>query len=357
MLSLKNIVVHYGGVQALKGISLHADEGAITCLIGANGAGKSTTLRAISGLAPLTSGEIWFRNQRIDGFDPEEIVELGISHVPEGKKLFLEMTVRDNLLSGAYLRKDKKEIEDDMKRVCHYFPILERANARPAAQMSGGEQQMLAIARGLMNSPKMLLLDEPSLGLSPLLTREVAAIIKRISEEGMTILLIEQNASLALRLANQCYVLETGSMVLEGQSKDLQSNPHIKSAYLGIDPEMESPSSISAVSYDHSASPHAKKKEITYDEPERTFSKSNSTSLLPEEATPILLDSWERYESSFQSDQTRSGIFDRQDDNRTTRPAADEKKTRTPAYEWKKSEPSGTDAKIIKRVFNPSRKG
>jgi branched-chain amino acid transport system ATP-binding protein len=234
MLSLRDAVVHYGGVQALKGISLEVEEGAITCLIGANGAGKSTTLRAISGIAPLTSGEIWFQDRRIDGMEPEEIVELGIGHVPEGKKLFLEMNVRDNLMTGAYLRRGKQQIEQDLDRVCKYFPVLGIAINRLASNMSGGEQQMLSIARGLMGAPKLLLLDEPSLGLSPILTREVGAIIKQIAEEGVSILLIEQNASLALRLAKKCYVLETGNITMEGSGRELQDNEHVKAAYLGI---------------------------------------------------------------------------------------------------------------------------
>lgn len=234
MLSLRDAVVHYGGVQALKGISLEVEEGTITCLIGANGAGKSTTLRAISGLVPLTSGEIWFQKRRIDGMEPEEIVELGIGHVPEGKKLFLEMNVRDNLLTGAYLRHGKQQIEQDLDRVCKYFPVLGIAINRLASNMSGGEQQMLSIARGLMGAPKLLLLDEPSLGLSPILTREVGAIIKQIAEEGVSILLIEQNASLALQLAKRCYVLETGNITLEGTGRELQNNEHVKAAYLGI---------------------------------------------------------------------------------------------------------------------------
>jgi branched-chain amino acid transport system ATP-binding protein len=235
MLSLKNIEVHYGGVQALKGISIEIPEGSITCLIGANGAGKSTTLRAISGMVPLSSGEIWFQGRRIDGMEPEEIVDLGIGHVPEGKKLFLEMSVRDNLLSGAYLRRDKDRIQEDLKRICRYFPALDRAYDRLASNMSGGEQQMIAIGRGLMAAPKLLLLDEPSLGLSPLLTLEVGRIIKQIAVEGVSILLIEQNAGLALSLAQKCFVLETGSITLEGTSKDIQSNPYIKEAYLGLD--------------------------------------------------------------------------------------------------------------------------
>ena len=241
MLSLKKVMVHYGGVQALKGISLTAEQGAITCLIGANGAGKSTTLRAISGLVPLTTGEIRFENRRINGMAPEEIVALGIGHVPEGKKLFLEMNVRDNLLTGAYLRTDKAAVERDLKRICSHFPVLGTAIGRPASQMSGGEQQMLAIGRGLMCAPKLLLLDEPSLGLSPLLTREVGNIIRQIAAEGVSILLIEQNASLALQLARKCYVLETGRIALEGTGAELQNNDHVKVAYLGL-------SSTSAVS-------------------------------------------------------------------------------------------------------------
>lgn len=235
MLSLKNIAVYYGGVQALKGISIEIPEGSITCLIGANGAGKSTTLRAISGMVSLASGEIWFQKRRIDGMEPEEIVDLGIGHVPEGKKLFLEMSVRDNLLSGAYLRRDKDRIQEDLKRICRYFPVLDRAYNRLASNMSGGEQQMIAIGRGLMAAPKLLLLDEPSLGLSPLLTLEVGRIIKRIAAEGVSILLIEQNAGLALSLAQKCFVLETGSVVLEGTSSDIQNNRYIKEAYLGLD--------------------------------------------------------------------------------------------------------------------------
>ncbi len=235
MLSLKDIVVHYGGVHALKSISMEIAGGSITCLIGSNGAGKSTTLRAVSGMVPLTSGEIRFQGRRIDGMPPEEIVELGIGHVPEGKKLFLAMNVRDNLLAGAYLRRNTQRITADLERVCQYFPVLGTAINRPASQMSGGEQQMLAIGRGLMSNPKLLLLDEPSLGLSPLLTQEVGKIIRRIADEGMSILLIEQNASLALKLAQKCYVLETGVIAVEGNSTDLRNNPHVKAAYLGID--------------------------------------------------------------------------------------------------------------------------
>lgn len=241
MLTLKDIVVHYGGVQALKGISLEVQEGAVTALIGANGAGKSTTLRAISGLVPLTSGEILFEGKRIDGNSPEKIVALGIVQVPEGKRLFLEMSVLDNLLAGAYLRKDTDRLATDLEHIYGYFPILGKARHRPASNLSGGEQQMLAIGRGLMASPRLLLLDEPSLGLSPLLTKEVGAIIKQIADEGVSILLIEQNASLALQLAQKAYVMETGTIALEGDPLELQNNAHVKEAYLGLSPTEEVP--------------------------------------------------------------------------------------------------------------------
>ena len=241
MLTLKDIVVHYGGVQALKGISLEVQEGAVTALIGANGAGKSTTLKAISGLVPLTSGEILFEGKRIDGNSPEKIVALGIVQVPEGKRLFLEMSILDNLLAGAYLRKDTDRLATDLEHIYGYFPILGKARHRPASNLSGGEQQMLAIGRGLMASPRLLLLDEPSLGLSPLLTKEVGAIIKQIADEGVSILLIEQNASLALQLAQKAYVMETGTIALEGDPLELQNNAHVKEAYLGLSPTEEVP--------------------------------------------------------------------------------------------------------------------
>ena len=241
MLSLRNIVVHYDGVEALKDISIDVEAGSITSLIGANGAGKSTCLRAISGLASPTSGEIWFENKRIDGMSPEKIVGLGIGHVPEGKRLFLEMSVFDNLMIGAFLRKDKDGIERDLEHIYEYFPLLREARNRQASNLSGGEQQMLAIGRGLMSNPKLLLLDEPSLGLSPILTREVGSIIERIAEEGVSILLIEQNATVALKLASKGYVLETGRIVLDGDNKELQNNDHVKAAYLGISPADEVP--------------------------------------------------------------------------------------------------------------------
>ena len=228
------MIVHYGGVQALKGITIEALEGSVTSLIGANGAGKSTTLRAVSGLVPITSGEIRFDGKRIDGLTTERIVELGIVHVPEGKRLFLEMSVQDNLLSGFYLRTDTEAMAKELERIYTYFPVLKEARNRPASNLSGGEQQMVAICRGLMAKPKLLLLDEPSLGLSPIMTKEVGSIIKRIADEGVSILLIEQNANLALSLSSKCYVMETGTIAVEGTSAQLQNNDHVKAAYLGI---------------------------------------------------------------------------------------------------------------------------
>jgi branched-chain amino acid transport system ATP-binding protein len=234
MLSLRNLSVRYDGVRALRDVSIDVDKGSITSLIGANGAGKSTTLKAISGLVPVSSGEIWFEGQRIDGKPPEKIVSLGIGHVPEGKQLFLEMSVRDNLLTGAHLRKDQDRLEQDLERIYGYFPVLREARHRKASTLSGGEQQMLAIGRGLMSNPKLLLLDEPSLGLSPIITREVGSIINRIAEEGVSILLIEQNANLALQLARMNYVMETGTIALQGESEVLQNNEHVRAAYLGL---------------------------------------------------------------------------------------------------------------------------
>jgi branched-chain amino acid transport system ATP-binding protein len=235
MLKMKDVVVHYGAVEALKGISLDVEKGSITTLIGGNGAGKSTCLRAISGIIPVTRGEIWFEDRRINGLSPNKIVKMGITHVPEGKRLFLDMSVADNLLTGAFLRKDTARIQKDVERISDYFPILARARNRPASSLSGGEQQMLAIGRGLMANPRLLMLDEPSLGLSPILTQEVASIIKTISEqEGLTIMLIEQNASIALSLASKGYVMETGNITMEGNAKELQDNEHVRKAYLGI---------------------------------------------------------------------------------------------------------------------------
>lgn len=234
MLSVKNIVVRYGGVEALKGISIDAEKGSITTLIGANGAGKSTCLRAISGLIPLTSGEIWFEGKRIDGMAPENIVKLGIAHVPEGKRLFLQMSTFDNLVTGAFLRKDKVGVEEDLKKAFEYFPILGERRRQPAKKLSGGEQQMLAFGRGLLSNPKLFLFDEPSLGLAPILVKEIGERLRWLADEGYTIILVEQNATLALELAKRAYVLETGRVALEGEAKQLQNNEYVKKVYLGI---------------------------------------------------------------------------------------------------------------------------
>jgi len=233
-LRIDDIHVQYGGIEALKGVSMDVETGSVTCLIGVNGAGKSTCLRAISGLVPITSGEIWFDGKRIDVMSAEKIAGLGISHVPEGKRLFLDMSVFDNLMIGAFLRTDTDGIKKDMERIYNYFPVLQKAKNRPASDLSGGEQQMLALGRGLISNPKLLLLDEPSLGLSPVITSEVGLIIKQIADEGLSILLIEQNAALALRVAKKGYVMETGKIVLEGDAKQLRNNEHVKKAYLGI---------------------------------------------------------------------------------------------------------------------------
>jgi branched-chain amino acid transport system ATP-binding protein len=235
VLNLKNIVVHYDGIEVLKGVSIEAEEGFVTTLIGANGAGKTTTLKAISGLVPLASGEIWFRGERIDGMNPEGIVGKGITQVPEGRGLFPWMTVYDNLMVGAYLRTDKGSIGRDLDKVYEYFPALKKMTKRLARNMSGGEQQMLAFGRGLLANPKLYLLDEPSMGLAPFLVQEIMQTIKRIAEEESGgVILVEQNARLALNLARKAYVLELGKIVLEGDAKELINDSSVKRAYLGM---------------------------------------------------------------------------------------------------------------------------
>ena len=233
LLEVENIRVHYDKVEAVKGISLSADKGMISTLIGANGAGKTTTLRAISGLKKITSGEIRLDGKRIDGTSPHKIVGMGIAHVPEGRRLFGLMTVRPNLIAGAYLQKDKKEIKKIMDEVFEHFPVLKERQSQLAKTLSGGEQQMLAIGRAMMANPKIILMDEPSLGLAPIMVAEIAKIIVHCREEGYTVVLIEQNASLALRLADQGYVVETGRIALEGPAEKLLKNEHVKKAYLG----------------------------------------------------------------------------------------------------------------------------
>lgn len=233
MLRVKNIVVHYGAVEALRGVSIEAEMGSISTLIGANGAGKSTCLRAISGLAPLTSGEIWLEDMRIDGMEPEEIVKLGVAHVPEGRRLFPLMNVYGNLMTGAFLRKDKEGIQRDLEKVFRYFPTLRSRQKQQANSLSGGEQQMVAFGRALMANPRVLILDEPSLGLAPLIVKEMGDHVKQMAEDGYTVILVEQNAHLALSLAKNAYVLEVGRVVLEGDAKELEVDEHVKKFYLG----------------------------------------------------------------------------------------------------------------------------
>lgn len=233
MLTLNNVETYYGNIQALKGVSLTVPEGSTVTLLGANGAGKSTTLKTISGLVPAASGTIAFMNQRIDRLAPERIVRLGISHVPEGREVFKELTVAENLKMGAYTRRDKREIEASYESVYTLYPVLKERRLQLAGTLSGGEQQMLAIGRALMGRPKLLLLDEPSLGLAPKLVEEIFSIIQRINREGVTVLLVEQNANKALGIAEYGYVLETGRIALEDKAASLLQNDHVRRSYLG----------------------------------------------------------------------------------------------------------------------------
>lgn len=233
MLKIDNIDVYYGAIHALKGISLEVKEGEIVTLIGANGAGKSTTLRTISGLLKPKTGSITFLGQDIAGVRAHEIVKKGISQVPEGRRVFAEMTVMENLDLGAFVRKDKAGIQQDLKHVFELFPRLEERKNQSAGTLSGGEQQMLAMGRALMSRPKLLLLDEPSMGLAPLLIKEIFNIIVDINKSGTTVLLVEQNANMALSIANRAYVLETGRITLSGSAQELAASEDVRKAYLG----------------------------------------------------------------------------------------------------------------------------
>ncbi len=230
---VQNLRVFYERVEALKGITIGMENGAIVTLIGANGAGKSTALRAISGLIAISSGEIILGEKKIHGLSPQEIVRSGIAHVPEGRRVFPYMTVKENLKLGAFRRKDKEGIRNDLEGVFEHFPVLRDRRSQRAGSLSGGEQQMLAIGRALMSQPLLLLLDEPSLGLAPLMVKEVGRIIREINQKNVGIILVEQNAQMALRLAHKGYVLETGSVVLQGEASELIDNEHVKKAYLG----------------------------------------------------------------------------------------------------------------------------
>ncbi len=235
MLELKDIHTYYGNIHALKGISLTIEKGEILCLIGANGAGKSTTLMSISGVTPPRSGSVVFNGEEITRQTTERIVSLGITQVPEGRMIFPQLTVRENLMMGAYLRRDKDGIARDVDHVYGLFPVLRERVGQMGGTLSGGEQQMLAIGRALMARPSLLLLDEPSLGLAPLVVENIFEIIQQINQGGTTVLLVEQNAQMALQISHRGYVLETGKVTLQGSAKDLLNDPKVRSAYLGLD--------------------------------------------------------------------------------------------------------------------------
>ena len=232
-LEIRDLHVSYGGIRALKGVSLTVEEGQIVTLIGANGAGKSTTLRAISGLERAQSGSITYGGEELTSLPAKEIVRRGIIHVPEGRRVFPDMTVAENLKIGAFLRRDNAGISKDIDYVYSLFPRLKERSWQPAGTLSGGEQQMLAVGRALMSRPKVLMMDEPSLGLAPLIVRDIFSIIRRVNEDGITVLLIEQNANAALRIADYGYVLETGTISLTGTGEELLRNSSVREAYLG----------------------------------------------------------------------------------------------------------------------------
>ncbi|UWQ85533.1 ABC transporter ATP-binding protein [Leisingera caerulea] len=234
MLEMKNVAVNYGKVNAIRNISVAVPEGKIVTIIGGNGAGKTTTLRAMSGMLPITAGEIRFEGKRIDHLPAHKVVANGIAHVPEGRRIFPDMTVEENLRTGAFLRKDREAIEADLKDVFERFPRLRERRTQMAKTMSGGEQQMLAIGRALMSKPRLLLMDEPSMGLAPVIVEEIARIVEEINANGLSVVLVEQNAELALELADYAYVLETGNAAMEGPADELHGNEHVRAAYLGL---------------------------------------------------------------------------------------------------------------------------
>jgi branched-chain amino acid transport system ATP-binding protein len=234
VLQVENLNVYYGAIHALQGISFNVKEGEIVTLIGANGAGKSTTLRTLSGLLRSRTGSITFKGADISNMPAEKIVEAGISHVPEGRKIFAPLSVKENLMMGAYSRNDQAEIQETLERAYKSFPRLKERASQYGGTLSGGEQQMLATARGLMSKPTLMLLDEPSMGLSPILVEEIFRIIVEINKQGTSILLVEQNAQMALSIAHRAYVLETGRIVLAGVAKEIADNPQVKTAYLGV---------------------------------------------------------------------------------------------------------------------------
>lgn len=233
LLEFKNIVAAYGSITALKNVTFNVEEGQVVSLIGANGAGKTSTMRTITGLLKPSEGQVFFNGEDVTGLPTHKLVEKGISLVPEGRQIIEGLTVYENLEMGAYQRKDKEGVKEDIDRIYSIFPILDDRKDQLGGQLSGGQQQMLAIGRALMSKPKLLLLDEPSMGLAPLIVREIFDIVRRINEQGTTVLLVEQNAKKALEVAHYGYVLETGSMVLEGPAEEVMNNPRVKEAYLG----------------------------------------------------------------------------------------------------------------------------
>jgi branched-chain amino acid transport system ATP-binding protein len=233
VLKIHNLETLYGRIPVLKKISFHVPSGEIVSLLGANGAGKTTTLKTISGIVHPSKGEIIFEGKRINGLSVEKIVKLGISMVPEGRQVFPEMSVKDNLEMGAFTRNDHKNIKEDIKKIFDYFPILKERQSQEAGTLSGGEQQMLAMSRALMSRPKLLLLDEPSLGLSPILVKQIFDIIKKLNKEGTTILLVEQNVNIALSISLFTYILEIGMIVAQGESKQLINDERVKRSYIG----------------------------------------------------------------------------------------------------------------------------
>lgn len=233
ILDVQDLNVYYGVIQALKGISFHVEKGEIVTLIGANGAGKTTTLQTITGLIPARSGHVFYGGKEITHVPGHALVKQGLAHVPEGRRVFAQLSVYQNLMLGAFTRSDKAEIEESIKMVYHHFPRLEERKNQLAGTLSGGEQQMLAMGRALMSRPKLLLLDEPSMGLAPLLIKEIFAIIQDINKTGTTVLLVEQNANMALSIAHRAYVLETGRITLSGDAKELAASDDVRKAYLG----------------------------------------------------------------------------------------------------------------------------
>jgi branched-chain amino acid transport system ATP-binding protein len=234
MLELRDLTIRYGAVPAVENLSLTVPEGGIVSIIGSNGAGKSTTLRTISGLVRPAGGEIWFDGRRIDGLDPKSIVACGIAHVPEGRRVFPELTVEENLKIGGYLRRDKTAVHRDFDQICAEFPRLAERRKQLARTLSGGEQQMLAIGRAIMSSPRLILMDEPSMGLSPIMVSTMSQVIRRINQTGRTVLLVEQNATVALSICDSAIVLERGKVVLTGSGAELRDNEHVRIAYIGV---------------------------------------------------------------------------------------------------------------------------